>query len=210
MSKRSIKFPFVWSIKVSRLTSVFRWKKDNFVHTIVWNKRTDSHNFKHIFVFTFNDFLCHLKLNRGKSSRVNHRNITGCFWRKHRRDHHVSKIAWKPFKLPLSRLANENVLMKLLSFICITSIIYIIYSLKHFQFMKDLVVVIALNRWSSFSKHLVKCLRKMKLLFISLGRSLLCIYLYQLPIIFKKILWRVFQLSKLGISYPIEGHHCAN
>ena len=105
----------------------------NFVHAIAANKRTDSHNFKHIFEFTYNDFLCHLKLKRGKSSWVNRRKITKCSWRKHRLDSHVSKITWKPFKLPLSLLANENVSVKPLSLICITSIFYTIHSLKHFS-----------------------------------------------------------------------------
>ena len=119
--------------KVSHLTSVFPWKKDNFIHADAAKKRADSHNFKHIFEFTYNDFLCHLKLNRGKSSWVNRRKITKCSWRKHRLDSYVSKIAWKPFKLPLSLLANENVSVKPLFLICVTSIFYTIHSLKHFS-----------------------------------------------------------------------------
>ena len=119
--------------KVSHFASVFPWKKDNFVHADAAKKRADSHNFKHIFEFTYNDFLCHLKLNRGKSSWVNRRKITKCSWRKHRLDSHVSKIAWKPFILPLSLLANENVSAKPLSLICVTSIFYTIHSLKHFS-----------------------------------------------------------------------------
>ena len=119
--------------KVSHLTSVFSWKKDNFIQADAAKKRADSHNFKHIYEFTYNDFLCHLKLNRGKSSWVNRRKIPKCSRRKHRLDSHVSKIAWKPFKLPLSLLANENVSVKPLSLICVASIFYTIHSLKHFS-----------------------------------------------------------------------------
>ena len=156
----------------------------NFVHAVAANKRTDSHNFKHIFKFTYNDSLCHLKLNRDRSSWVNRRKITKCSWRKHPLDSHVPKISWKPFKLPLSLPANENVSVKPLSLICITSIFYTIHSLKHFSVYEGSCgKIIALNHSSSFSKHLVKCLKKTKILFTSLGWSVLYI-LDQLTIIF--------------------------
>ena len=105
----------------------------NFVHAIAANKRTDSHNFKYIFEFTYNDFLCHLKLNRGKSSWVNRRKITKCSWRKHRLDSHVSKIAWKPFKFLYLYSQMKMFRWSLSLWFCVTSIFYTIHSLKHFS-----------------------------------------------------------------------------
>ena len=131
MSKRSIKFPCVWI--VSHFASVFPWKKDNFVHADAAKKRADSHNFKHIFEFTYNDFLCHLKLNRGKSPWVNRRKITKCSWRKHRLDSHVSKIAWKPFKFLYLYSQMKMFRWSLSLWFCVTSIFYTIHSLKHFS-----------------------------------------------------------------------------
>ena len=61
--------------------------------------------------------------------------------------------------------------------------------------MRNLAVITALNHSSSFSKHSVKCLKKTKILFASLGWSVLYI-LNKLTIIFKKNLVTSFP-SKL-------------
>ena len=58
--------------------------------------------------------------------------------------------------------------------------------------MRDLAVITAQNHSSSFSKHSVKCLKKTKILFTSLGWSVLYI-LNQLTIIF---------LQNLVTSFP--------
>ena len=56
----------------------------------------------------------------------------------------------------LYRYANENVSVKYLSLICITSILTTIYSLKTVLFMEDLVVFTALNHSGSFGKNFAK------------------------------------------------------
>ena len=71
------------------------------------------------------------------------RKITDCFWRKHRHDSHVSKIAWEPLDY-LFLNANKNVSVKPLSLVCITSFFYTIYSLRNV---------------SVCGKHFVRCLK---------------------------------------------------
>ena len=76
----------------------------------------------------------------------------------------VSKFVWKPFKSPLS-LKNENenhenVSVRHLSLICITSFLTTIYSLKIVQFMEDLAVFTALNHSGSFGKNFFKLKKK--------------------------------------------------
>ena len=56
----------------------------------------------------------------------------------------------------LYRYGNENVSLRHLSLICITSILTTIYSLKIVQFMEDLAVFTALNHSGSFGKNFVK------------------------------------------------------
>ena len=64
--------------------------------------------------------------------------------------------------------------MKPLSLICITSILTTIYLLKIIQFMVDLAVITALIHSGSLGKNFVKFMeKKFKMLFTSLGRSVL-------------------------------------
>ena len=78
MSKRSIKSPSVSDRIVSHLTSISVEKRQ--LCTLRCSQRTNrlSQLQIYIFEFTYNDFLCHLKLHRGKSSRANRRKITKC------------------------------------------------------------------------------------------------------------------------------------
>ena len=131
MSKRSIKFPCVW-IKCLIWLQSFRGKKTT-LYTQMQQRNEQTLTTSNIFEFTYNDFLCHLKLNRGKSSWVNRRKITKCSWRKHRLDSHVSKIAWKPFKFLYLYSQMKMFRWSLSLWFCVTSIFYTIHSLKHFS-----------------------------------------------------------------------------
>ena len=62
----------------------------------------------------------------------------------------------------LYRYANENVLVRHLSLICITSILTTIYSLKNCSVYEDLAVNKTLYHWGSFGKNFVKFSEKDK------------------------------------------------
>ena len=56
----------------------------------------------------------------------------------------------------LFHYANKNVFMKPLSLLCITSVFFTIYSLKHFLVYGGSCRNVALNHQSSFEKNVVK------------------------------------------------------
>ena len=60
----------------------------------------------------------------------------------------------------LYHYAKENVSVKHLSFICITSILTTITRSKIVQFKEDLAVITALNRSGSFGKNFAKLKKK--------------------------------------------------
>ena len=61
----------------------------------------------------------------------------------------VSNFVWKPLN-NLYHYANENVSVKPLPYVCITSILTTVYSLKNLSVYEDLVVNTALNHSGSF------------------------------------------------------------
>ena len=103
--------------------------------------------------------------------------ITDCFWRKHRRNSHLSKIAWKPFKFNL--IFTQIKLYRWSLFLWFASPLPSILSTTNFSVysQEDLAVIAALNY--------LGVLKNENVVHRSLGRSVLYTLL-QLTVIFSK------------------------
>ena len=135
MSKRSIKSPCVW-FKSLMLLQFFDGRKTRFAHAITVNKRTASHNFRTYIWISYTDFLCHLKLNRGKSTWTNRRWkwLLLSLWSLIVFEENIvvivicQRLLGSPLNLTLSlRKYYRIVSVKPFPLICITSSLYTIY-----------------------------------------------------------------------------------